>query len=706
MQNLVIILYIIFWGAISGILWICLSRAEFKLDKQRKAIKVVAFFSCFSYFLISGAKWYLGEVESTLLESFWDIEIMTYIHYAVPLLALAVIMPLFMHCVIRKWAWKLIDCFDAVFFVGIILLMIAKGQCSNRDYCVVFILSACIAMLLAVLSKNNARYIEKKEARGVLTSAMPAIVAWIVTVGIYLPNELYLNNYNEFPSSYGQFFLIMFFGSILIGILFFAVEILFLPKTVIKAMNLYLAAVICMGYLQSMFLNGDLQPLDGNDQVWPQMTRLTNIVLWIIAIGVAVIAGYKKDLIKKILQGLCIYIALIQTVTLGYLMITTDYGKQKYEAAMTTQGDLEIAAKENVLVFVLDNFDSSWFEEIVEDDPDFVEPLADFTYYRNGTSQFAHTSMAIPYMLTGSVWTEETEGNYFNYAYENSNVIETLADNKCNIGIYTGVSYLSDSVKLLTENYSEQVTREYSVGKTLDMMINASMYKIMPFVIKPEYIYYSGDMYNMASSDEIWSIDNDMLFYNRVVEQGISVNEDYSSAFRFYHMRGPHAPFYLSDDMRYEPTGRRATRNSQGRGSMKIVYEYMRQLKELGLYDDATIIITADHGQGYILDSDKTSGQPDRTSRPIFFVKEPNQANDTMKISNAPVSQAELIPTIMKAFGIDWKQYGKTFDEIGEDEQRERMYVDIYDYFNVQYVIDGNAADLNSWSIKSAKYNK
>ena len=60
----------------------------------------------------------------------------------------------------------------------------------------------------------------------------------------------------------------------------------------------------------------------------------------------------------------------------------------------------------------------------------------------------------------------------------------------------------------------------------------------------------------------------------------------------------------------------------------------------------------------------------------------------------------------MKAFGIDWKQYGKTFDEIGEDEQRERMYVDIYDYFNVQYVIDGNAADLNSWSIKSAKYNK
>lgn len=99
-------------------------------------------------------------------------------------------------------------------------------------------------------------------------------------------------------------------------------------------------------------------------------------------------------------------------------------------------------------------------------------------------------------------------------------------------------------------------------------------------------------------------------------------------------------------------------------------------------------------------------GQPDRTSRPIFIVKKPYETNEIMQISEAPVSQAELIPTIMRALGVDWKQYGRCFDEIEENERRERMYVDIYSYFKVQYVINGNAADIDSWNIKSAEYYK
>ena len=171
-------------------------------------------------------------------------------------------------------------------------------------------------------------------------------------------------------------------------------------------------------------------------------------------------------------------------------------------------------------------------------------------------------------------------------------------------------------------------------------------------------------------------------------------------------MRGPHGPFYLSDDVKYEPTGREATVSSQGRGSLRIVYEYLEQMKELGIYDDATIIITADHGQGYILDSDKTSGKPDRTSRPIFIVKKPNEQGEAMRISNAPVSQAELIPTILGAVGADGSDYGRTFEDISENEERERMYVDVYSYFTVQYTIHGDAADLDNWDIKKAVYQK
>ena len=171
-------------------------------------------------------------------------------------------------------------------------------------------------------------------------------------------------------------------------------------------------------------------------------------------------------------------------------------------------------------------------------------------------------------------------------------------------------------------------------------------------------------------------------------------------------MRGSHGPFYLSDDIKYEPTGREVTVQSQGRGSLKIVYEYLQQLKNIGLYDDATIIITADHGQGYILDSDKISGKPDRTSRPIFLIKKPQEKGTGMNINSAPVSQAELLPTIMSALGLEGEKYGRSFDQIGEDERRERTYLDIYDYFNVQYTINGDAAKIDSWNITKAQYDR
>ena len=535
---------------------------------------------------------------------------------------------------------------------------------------------------------------------------LPVIGAWVVTIGIYLPTELYLANYSQFSGQFWMFFAIMLLGSVFIGSVILLVSLLLLPKALFKVLQLLLAGGICMGYIQIMFLNGELKALDGVDQIWSIGTKVVNIAIWLVAIAMILFIGYKKEIVAKVCKFACLYIAAIQIVTLGVLLVSTDYGSVEAREAMSTEGSLELSQDSNVLVFVLDCFESSWFEDIVEEDASIIEPLADFTYYRNGTSQFAHTDNAIPYMLTGVTWKEEIAGNYPSYAYEHSDALNRIAEKGYDIGIYTGATYLADSAKTLTTNYSNDSSWTYEPVETLKLMLKSSMYKMVPFALKLEFSYYSGDVFTLAKSDTVWNIDNDIPFYNRLMRQGITVNEELSSAFRFYHMRGPHAPFYLSEDMKYEPTGREATVSSQGRGSLKIVYEYLNQMKELGIYDEATIIITADHGQGYILDSDKTSGKPDRTSRPIFIVKKPNEQGEAMRISNAPVSQAELIPTILEAVGADGSDYGRTFEDISENEERERMYVDVYSYFTVQYMINGDAADLESWDIKKAVYQK
>jgi hypothetical protein len=263
-------------------------------------------------------------------------------------------------------------------------------------------------------------------------------------------------------------------------------------------------------------------------------------------------------------------------------------------------------------------------------------------------------------------------------------------------------------VKNTASNYKEDVERSFEPIETLGMMIKTSMYKVSPFVIKSWYRYYSGDVFELAASDEIWNIDNDLPFYNILTENGITINNSINKAFRFYHMRGAHAPCHLSYELKYEKLGKEITPVEQGRASLKIVCEYMNQMRQLGIYDNTTIIITADHGQGNVLDSDKDSGIPDRSSRPILLVKTPYAQSDSMCVSNSPVSQMEIMPTIMDLVGADKTEYGsgRSLDEIAETEERLRECVDIYSGDKVLYSISGNAKDVNCWNIEYADYGE
>jgi arylsulfatase A-like enzyme len=120
-------------------------------------------------------------------------------------------------------------------------------------------------------------------------------------------------------------------------------------------------------------------------------------------------------------------------------------------------------------------------------------------------------------------------------------------------------------------------------------------------------------------------------------------------------------------------------------------------MKKLGIYDSATIIITADHGQR--AESDAETGKIIEMSSPIMLVKKPFDSNNELVINYNPVSQNELFPTLLEAAGLDYSEYGKTFDEVGEDDNKIREYVDIYMDSTVIYSIKGNVKNIDSWSI-------
>ena len=83
--------------------------------------------------------------------------------------------------------------------------------------------------------------------------------------------------------------------------------------------------------------------------------------------------------------------------------------------------------------------------------------------------------------------------------------------------------------------------------------------------------------------------------------------------------------------------------------NLNDVYVFLDELKNMGVYDNSTIIITADHEKIMTVDG----------IQPIFFIKEPYKKNDRLAVCSSPVSAEEFMPTIMKL--ITGESKDKTF---------------------------------------------
>lgn len=673
------------------------------VNRKETTGRMTFFFFFCNYFLGSAVKWYLGSPENTLAQSFWDMGRRTYLHYGlVVLFADAVLFA----CVLgiqKRWGRKIFEVFDAGMLLLLLIAGFCRGSVTNAVYCILFAASAGFSGLFVLCNKKEITFYTRREYGKAFWEAAPAVGAWIITVGIFLPNELYISNAGEFAAPYREFFWILMSGSLIVGLFLMVAAVLLLPREFYKPFALAGTGVSIMTYIQGSFLNGKLHELTGEEQMWPAGVRLANALIWIAVIGMIVIGGSRKAVIGKICRGACIYIALIEIATLGYLLVTKDNSNARSQEAMTTQEALMLAEDENIVVFILDAFDSSYFDTILDENAEFVQPLADFTYYSDAASQYAHTSTAIPYLLEGVDVQEDGTST-------RTDALMSLHRQGYELGIYTEAYMLSDGLLAATANYREDIERKSDYGNTITVMLRTSMYKTAPFAIKSRYVYSEADIDGISRAREAWNIYNDLPFYQMLKSDGLTVNAGCKSAFRFYHMAGAHAPFCLTEDMQYDKTGREGSLFGQAKASLKIVYEYLEQMKALGKYDSATIIITTDHGQ--TPQNDLITGEMRQPSAPLMLVKEAGSHQAVLAVNEAPVAQSELMPTILKAAGIDWAKYGRTFSEVADDEERERTYKDVYfkkeeggyQNYYIEYLIEGDVKNINNWSVNQVVY--
>lgn len=497
---------------------------------------------------------------------------------------------------------------------------------------------------------------------------MPCLLLSVI-LGLCGPIQLYLMNMSELWFSIGDIGWIC----LLCGAMLFAILSgigLLLPDGIVDYYIAVLFGISIGLYIQGNFIPTDYGVLDGREIHWDDywLTGILNTVLWAFCIGVPVVLQkVKPRFTRQVFQAASCIIMAMQLLTVGILLVTNHFGIKNVKGYVSDQGINTVSSQENVIVFVLDTFDQDYFDDIRSTDLDFLSPLEGFTYFDNVTGMYPTTKGALPYILTGQVYqNEQPYEDYIEEAYQRTDYYKDLISDGYDIGIYTSDLFMPSYAGKYFMNYVNGKTQVSSYSGLAKTLYNFVCFRYFPHILKEKFWFYSGAFdewkgTDSASGGNVYNEDN-FSFYDKIKNEGLQVVDD-TKCYRFIHLYGVHPPYNMNENVE-EMTDGSATATDAARGSLHIVYEYLDQLKEQGIYDDSTIVVMADHGN-----------TADACTNPLFIVKTQNSTGG-LQISSAPVCQGDLMGTIAEDIGLnDQKKYGYSVFEIQEGVQRERKYL-------------------------------
>ena len=542
-----------------------------------------------------------------------------------------------------------------------------------------------------------------KKRLGISTLVTLALTFTYVFFG---PLEIVAFSGNSLVFTYRE--VIWLVGGILLALLVTVAPLLALLRG--RIFNYAVAFVFTVtlgGYLQALLLNGGLGLLTGDSIQWTEhlASAVGGLLVW-GGIGCAVLLVmylHRRFWEKLVCAVSCILVVMQLVPTVGILCGAYDQTQPDgISGYYLSDENFAQLGSENVLVFVLDRLDYDYIEQGLRRDPELLSGLDGFTSYTNAISGYARTKPALVHMVTGAEKNafQIPAEQYYREAWdEKANLLQILRDAEYSVNLYSNIRNLFSDASFAA-SYLENVTNgragmNYTV--TAQKLLQLSAFRYMPTVLKPFFWadtnYYNADIY-YDSHHSVYQFD-DAEYAQRLC--GATVGD--GNVFRLYHFFGPHAPYTMNEDGTASET--ETTLYAQTKGSFVNLVRIFDRMKELGIYEDATIIITGDHGSAV---SDTKPLQ--KATRIGLFYKPAGSAGTPLQESAAPVSVTNIPATIAKAVGADYSAYGAALDEVAEDADITRVYYktvcDTTTFWETEmcvYHVTGDAADFANWEL-------
>lgn len=507
---------------------------------------------------------------------------------------------------------------------------------------------------------------------------------FVSTALIFAPSQIFLSNVREFNVLYFELLGL----SALVALPFFsliALIIVLLPQNpgIHQKVVTLLLSLSFLLWLQGNILVWRYGLLTGQQISFNIYFLIFDAVVWLAIIITALVKSAFFYKYAKIVSGIIIFVQLLST---SYLVFnqpeipTTVY----YELDSTNK--FTFSKENNVIVLVLDTFQSDKFQKIIDEDESYEDIFDGFTYYRNALAGFPTTYASIPNILTGqyydnSVWFTE----YLEEAFFSSNSIPSvLTDAGYEVDCFSPQIYLD---KTIFSNIKDRVEIDSS---TIVNIYDAAFFRYVPDFVK-KYVYNDGKWFlknsflgkmgvlnseddertptnvpQVTFDEKALTLDdvtfiNDMLTYSNTVG-GINI-------FKFYRLDGCHAPYLLNENLKYEEMNDIDSYERQAKASLKITGLFLDELKRLEVFDNSMIFVIADHGI-----FGEFGGDMYGNACPLFLVKNFN-GKGQMTFSDAPVSLSDIPKTIFSELGLKGDFDGESIFNLKESDYRERRFM-------------------------------
>ena len=483
--------------------------------------------------------------------------------------------------------------------------------------------------------------------------ALPLCLFFALTLTLFAATQMVCDNQEEFWFTWAQ----MAPGVVQVGLWVWGALTLLLAVLPRRAFPWGQGVLLGLGVaalLQGNGLNADYGALNGQAIAWGEYTvyGLINTALWA---GILFICLSLRQ--WKRFGALCVVLPCLLAVGEGGWIAyrAAQAPTPQTETYLSQAGLYTVGTEENLLVLVLDSVDADQFAQALAEDPDLSRRLEGFTWYRNAMGLSDPTKYGLPALLTGQAYTQPVDyAGFIAAAYADAPLYTMLAGDVWDARFFTDSRYVSLDAGVVDNLAREELAVNDPAGLTRDLL-RLCAFRYAPHFLKPQLWMYSNVFlpYAQAQGEPVYEV-TDPAFDARLREEGLEATVE--RAFRLIHLTGMHPPYTMDADCQYQAQG--VTAQEQMRGCLRLVEDYLEQLRALGVYDRSAVLILADHGT-------------DTVHRPLLLLKRPGDTGE-MAVNDAPVSYADLPATYVAL--LTGAQAGTELWSIPQGQARTRLY--------------------------------